>query len=269
MASKDFEKLVKQQEAKRNLLTKKVKKEIRDSYIDIWKNANKDISKAKEGSLNINYLKAMQKSLEGQIKALNNDINKRVKSLVEESVDMALNPQLDFFMEINNKYELGLASTFQNMFATIHTEVVAEVLGGKIYKDRQGLSKRIWADTKRFDKDIDKIIGEAIAGKRDAVNVAKDLVKYLNPNQKQSIMAGVRGTPGFNAYRLAHTSIMHSYQQAQKRSCSKNPYITKIQWLASNHANVCEICKDRDGTLYEVKDVPLDTLWDVVLPYLY
>lgn len=258
MSSLDFEKLVKQQEAKRNLLTRKVKKDIRKVYYEVYKQTNESLSKQNKDTLNIKYLKSLQKSLEGQINALNKDLKTNVKTAIEKSVDCALNSQLNFFKEISKKYNLELASTFEDMFATIHKDVVAEIVGGKLYKDRAGLSKRIWADTKRFNKDIDMIIAKGIAKKKGSYEVAKDLVKYLNPNIKHPVMNGVRGKANSNAYRLAHTSIMHAYQMAQKRSCEKNPFIEKIKWLASNSHRTCEACLSKNGNLYSPSDLPLD-----------
>ena len=63
----------------------------------------------------------------------------------------------------------------------------------------------------------------------------------------------------YNAQRLARTAVNHAFQQAQKRSCEKNPYVEGIRWISSNiHGRTCPICSDRDGEVFMVKDLPLD-----------
>lgn len=166
-------------------------------------------------------------------------------------------------MEINNQYNLGLEPTFRGMFAKIPQKAMNEIIFGKAYKDRAGLSERIWAYTKYFDKDIDYIIAEGIANKKSIYEVAKDLEIYVNPNAKKEwdwckVYPKTNKKIDYNAQRLARTSINHAYQMAQKRSCKKNPYIEGIQWLSSNSHRTCDLCNSRNGQIYTVNNLPLD-----------
>ena len=182
---------------------------------------------------------------------------------MEKSSELANNVQLDFFMSINNQYDLNMKDTFSSMFSKIPKKAMNEILFGKAYKDRKGLSERIWLDTKKFNKDIDYIIAEGIANKKSTYEIAKDLEKYVNPKASKDwewskVYPNTNKVVDYNAQRLARTSIQHAFQQAQKRSCAKNPYVEKIRWLSSNSSRTCELCNSRDNQLYDIKDVPLD-----------
>ncbi len=69
-------------------------------------------------------------------------------------------------MSINNQYNLNMKDTFSSIFSKIPKDAMNEILFGKTYKDRKGLSERIWEYTKKFNKDIDYIIAEGIANKK-------------------------------------------------------------------------------------------------------
>ena len=257
MASNRFNELAKASEKKRDILTKKLKKEINSLYTDLYKDLSKKIETmpANAGQF---YLEQIQKELEKEIKKLNKEILTVAKRATKEAAELATGVQSDAFSEISNKYNLDIEDNIFKMCTSINTDVVAEILNGKIYRDRLGISERIWADTKRFNKDIDVIISEGIVQKKGTYAIAKDLEKYLNPAHKQSIYNGVRGQANYNTYRLAHTSIIHAYQQAAKRSAAKNPYVEHIKWVSAHDKRCCDICKERDGELYKPKDMPLD-----------
>ena len=150
------------------------------------------------------------------------------------------------------------------MFSKIPKAAMDEILFGTAYKDCKGLSERIWQYTKRFDKDIDYIISEGIANKKTTYEISKDLEKYVNPNAAKDwdwkkVYPNSRKKVDYNAQRLARTAVNHAFQQAQKRSCEKNPYVEGIRWLSAGiHGRTCQLCKDRDGQLFKIKDVPLD-----------
>ena len=156
-----------------------------------------------------------------------------------------------------------MKDTFESMFSKIPKKAMNEILFGKAYKDRKGLSERIWLDTKKFNKDIDYIIAEGIANKKSTYEIAKDLEKYVNPKASkdwewEKVYPHTNKVVDYNAQRLARTSIQHAFQQAQKRSCAKNPYVEKIRWLSSNSSRTCELCNSRNNQLFDIKDVPLD-----------
>lgn len=263
MASKDYLKLVEESQKKKIRLVKKQKKEISKIYNDIYLKVSKKISKANPNSLSKGYLEELREEIKSEFRVSQKKINTVVKKNMLEASSLGSNTQLDFFMEINNQYNLGLEPTFRGMFAKIPKKAMNEIVFGKAYKDRAGLSERIWAYTKYFDKDIDYIIAEGIANKKSIYEVAKDLEIYVNPNAKKEwdwckVYPKTNKKIDYNAQRLARTSINHAYQMAQKRSCKKNPYIEGIQWLSSNSHRTCDLCNSRNGQIYTVNNLPLD-----------
>lgn len=148
-------------------------------------------------------------------------------------------------------------------FSHIPQEIVAAVSSGKVYEQSWTLSKAIWADSKKSKKDIDEIIAKGIAENKSAYDIAKDLEKYVNPNARKpwdwgKVYPGTKHIIDYNAQRLARTLITHAYQQSLIETAKKNPYVTGVKWLASNSSRVCELCEERDGKIYALKDVPLD-----------
>lgn len=263
MASKDYLRLCEEAQKKKLKLAKKQEQQIKQIYNDMYKNLSKKLNKVNPGSLTERYLEELQKELAKEIKNINKKVEKVIKNNIEKSSELANNVQLDFFMSINDKYSLDLGPTFSSMFSNIPKAAMDEILFGTAYKDRKGLSERIWQYTKKFDKDIDYIIAEGIANKKSTYEIAKDLEKYVNPKASKpwdwgKVYPNSSKKIDYNAQRLARTAVNHAFQQAQKRSCEKNPYVTGIKWLTSNSHRTCELCNNRNGTIYKVNEVPLD-----------
>jgi SPP1 gp7 family putative phage head morphogenesis protein len=263
MASKDYLKLCEKAQNKKLKLMKTQEKQIKEIYNDMYLNVSKKLKKINQNTLTKRYLDKLKKVLEDEIRLSNNKVKKVIKKNIEKSSELANNVQLDFFMSINSQYNLNMKDTFLSMFSKIPKDAMNEILFGKAYKDRKGLSERIWLDTKRFDKDIDYIITQGIANKKSTYEIAKDLEKYVNPKASKDwewskVYPNTNKVVDYNAQRLARTSIQHAFQQAQKRSCKENPYIEYIKWLSSNTSRTCELCNSRNNQLYKVNKVPLD-----------
>ena len=263
MASKDYLKLCEEAQKKKLKLIKSQEKQIKQIYNDMYLKVSKKLSKVNPNSLSKRYLEELKKAIEREIITSNKKISKAIKTNTKKSSELANNVQLDFFMSIDKEYGLGMGTTFSDMFSKIPKEAMNEILFGKAYKDRAGLSERIWLDTKKFNKDIDYIITEGIANKKSVYEVAKDLEIYVNPKASKDwewlkVYPNANKVVDYNAQRLARTSIQHAFQQAQKRSCKKNPYVEKIRWLSSNSSRTCELCNGRNNQLFSVNDVPLD-----------
>ena len=263
MASKDYLKLCEEAQRQKLKLAKKQEKQIKEIYENMYLKVSKKLSKVNPNTLSERYLEELKKVLEKEIRSSNNQVKKIIKKNIEKSSELANNVQLDFFMSINDKYNLNMGDTFSSMFSKIPKEAMNEILFGKAYKDRKGLSERIWLDTKKFNKDIDYVVAEGIANKKSTYDIAKDLEKYVNPKASKEwewskVYPNANKVVDYNVQRLARTSIQHAFQQAQKRSCKKNPYVEHIRWLSSNSSRTCELCNSRNNQLYKINDVPLD-----------
>lgn len=261
MASKDFNRLMLENEKKRNLMTKKMKKEIRSLYQDLHKDYLKKLLKVQSGSMSEKILYSLKKELEGDIRRLNNEIYKTTKKSIEAITSEAINSQRDIWLSIDKQFNLGLNNQFKQMFFMINEKVVAEILNGDLYKDGMGLSERLWFDGKLMGKDVQNIIAKGIAGKQSNFEVAARLEQYLDPKHYSStIYEASKKKIEFNSYRLAHTAIAHAYQQTVRRSAKSNPYVEAIRWRSVLQKRTCDLCRERDGQLYTSDNLPQDTL---------
>lgn len=272
MATELYIKLLREAEETKLKTTKKMQREIRKAYKDVHIELKKNLEKATSGSLNERWLEEYVKSLEKEIEILNKNLERKLKKNIEKVVSAQVDSQLKFFNEISDRYGLELKPTFSSMFSTIKTNVIKELIHGDMYKDRKGLSERIWKDTNKFKKDINTILIEGIAQKKGSKELAKDLEKYVNPDAAKDwnwikVYPGCNQKVDYNAQRLARTSLHHAYQQALKRSCDSNPYVDGIKWLNSNSHRVCDLCKSRHGKIYQslknegdftTEEVPID-----------
>lgn len=153
--------------------------------------------------------------------------------------------------------------SIKEAFSNIPQEIVTAVSTGKVYEGSWSLSKAIWSDNKKTKKDIDEIIAKGIAENKSAYDIAKDLELYVRPDARKpwdwgKVYPGTKRIIDYNAQRLARTLVTHAYQQSLIETAKKNPYVTGVKWLASNSSRVCEICEERDGKIFALKDVPLD-----------
>lgn len=257
MATQKYLKLLREAQETKIKLTNESIKEIRDLYKSIYKKICKDLELSNEGTLNERWLQEYKKELLKEIERINQSIEKNITENIEKTVEAQINSQLEFFNDISEQFNLQLEPTFSSMFSDVKTEVIKELMHGDMYKDRKGLSERIWKDTKRFEKDINTIIIEGIAQKKSAFELAKDLEKYVNPDVKKDfnwskVYPRTRTKVDYNAQRLARTSIHHAYQQSLKRSCEKNPYVNGIEWRSALvHERTCQLCKERHGIIYD------------------
>lgn len=264
MASNKYLKLWQEANKKKIKLTKQQEKEIKQIFENFYITVNKRLKKVNEKTLTERYLKEFKKYLEYEITKAYKETQKVIKTNVKATSELVAQVQIDFFEILNKKFDLKLDESFSSMFMIACKEAIEELLAGGMYKDRKGLSERIWLYTKNFEKDIDYIIAQGLAEKKSTFEIAKDLEKYVNPKAKKDfewnkIYPNINKTIDYNALRLARTSINHAFQQAQIRSAKKNPYTKGIRWeSALAHGRTCSLCRERDGTLYNVDNVPLD-----------
>ena len=187
------------------------------------------------------------------------DVGKTLENIIKEGMrDVSKGVVIDV-----QKFLETSGISIKGAFSHIPQDIVTAVSTGKVYQGSWSLSKAIWDDTKRSKNDINSIIAKGIAENKSAYDIAKDLEKYVKPGAKKpwdwgKVYPGTKKIVDYNAQRLSRTLITHAYQQSLIETAKKNPYITGLKWLASNSDRVCEICQERDGKIYSLKDVPLD-----------
>lgn len=270
-AKSNYLKAVEAAEKRKVRLTLNQQQEIRDIYTEIAYDLSLKIKKTNPNAVTYTWLNSYKDSLLKDIEGLNKQLNARIRANMRKAAEYGSSPQLSMFEDAALLYGFGKGK-FDVVFATIPDDVVTKILSGKLYQDKRALSARIWSATEQNSKDIEHIIARGIAAKKSAYDLAKDLETYVNPSAKKdwewSKVYPHCGNKSidYNAQRLARTSIQHAYQQAQKQSCKRNPYVEGIRWLASGHARTCSLCRERSeqdayglgAGVYPVSDVPMD-----------
>lgn len=259
----NFKELEKKLKKQNELIHKKQKKEIEKLYSDISDSLNKKLEKYNEDTFTENDLRELQKELKKDVKS-NKD---KIGNIIDNNLGLIIGASYiinkNFFKTIDKKYDTNLVPIYKEKTKKVEKEVKKKVTSREIYKDNYKLSKRIWGDNKKVNKDIDKILTEGLKNKKDPYSIAKDLEKYVNPSAKKdwswsTVYPGSNKKVDYNAQRLARTTLTHAHQTSMQEYANKNPFVEYLEYNCSHSARTCEMCADRDGQLFPKDDVPLD-----------
>ncbi len=242
-------------------ITNQQAKQIKQLYRDLaneYKRELKTLSTRTNISsiMRTQYLKDYVKELEGDIKYLNDNVEKTIttnalrvsKAVVEDSIAL--------------DKKMGFSGIFTKQFY-IPQDVVAMVSSGKLYEGKWTLSKAIWSDNQKKINDIQSIVAKGIAGNKTTYEIAKDLERYVNPRARKlwdwsKVYPHTSKKIDYNAQRLARTMVSHAYEESFVESTKDNPFIEAYMWEASGSDRMCPICEDRDGQIFPKDDLPLD-----------
>ncbi|MBS5133481.1 MAG: hypothetical protein KHY96_10085 [Lachnospiraceae bacterium] len=257
--NKQYRKLVLEAQRKRLQITRQQQQQIARLYRDIAKDMGKEIAKKSEKTLTYRWLKDYAKALKNQSKILYSDIQGIVSLGILNTAEAFVDAEQAFWSGLVP----GLSERFRDTFSSIPQACVDELMNGGIYKDFTGLSERIWAYQKKYDRDIGYMIERGIVAQKSAYELAKDLEMYVNPKAKkpwewQKVYPNCNRVVDYNAQRLARTSVTHAYQLSFQRATKDNPFVEQYQWNSSNAGKTCAMCAKRDGKLFDKDKLPLD-----------
>lgn len=239
----------------------KQQREIRSLYKRLAQQAREQAEKLKSKDnissvLRQEYLNKLANQLTDASDEVGQEIDRVIRLGMKTTAQGVVDAQRKFLSKIGM---LGIEGAFSH----VPNQIVTSIATGNIYNDNWTLSAAIWGMSKKTHKDIDKIIAEGVALNKNAYDIAKDLEKYVNPAARKSwdwskVYPGTNRVIDYNAQRLARTLVAHAYQQSLERTCEKNPFVTGYKWVSANSDRTCELCKERDGKIYEKGDLPLD-----------
>lgn len=174
---------------------------------------------------------------------------------MKKTAEAVVGDNIDFLKEVG--------MPIQGAFSHVPDEVVRAVATGQLYEGKWSLSRALWKNTKRTQRDVQNVVAQGIAQNKSAYDIAKDLEKYVDPLARKDwdwskVYPGTARKVDYSAQRLARTMVSHAYQQSFVRTTQKNPFVTKYKWVSSGGARTCEICAERDGVEYSKTDLPLD-----------
>lgn len=232
--------------------------------------------------MRVQYLKDLQKQISEALEDVDGRLEKTIKlnmnSVAQEVVkcNQALLNNMGFSNQL-----VGSALSY------IPKDVVNEITTGKLYEGKWSLSKAIWNDTARMNKDLERIVATGVASQKSTYEIAKDLEKYVNPSAKKDwdwskVYPGTKKKIDYNAQRLARTMVSHAYEESFVRATKNNPFVGCYRWLISNSDRVCPICIGRaenneyglGAGLYPKDQLPLDhpngmCTFETVIPKSY
>lgn len=249
--------------AKANI-TKEQIKEISKLYEqwadDIAKLADKYKNKTTSSSV---VQERQLRELEKQIRSAGQNASNEVYKNVKKNIHIVSSN----VVKTNKKWlqSLGFKGIEKSLaFSYVPEEVVKKLITGQIYETGWSLSKAIWGDNEDTMKSIYRIVAGGRAENKSSYEIAKDLEEFVRPSAKKKW--NLKDKDGryiypkqvdYNAQRLARTLTQHAYQQSFIETTKDNPLITSYKWI-SNGSRVCEICKERDGRIYEKDKLPMD-----------
>jgi SPP1 gp7 family putative phage head morphogenesis protein len=229
----------------------------------IFSNVANDYEKAikfRGDRLTADFLKSYATELKRDSRLIFAEISSAILAGINDTARAVTGAQAKFWGGINTK----IADVVNDRMAKIPTEVAKEISSGGLYRDGVGLSSRIWRIRRAYERDIDYIIERGIVARKSTLELARDLVAYVEPDARRpwdwsKVYPNMKGVKvDYNAQRLARTSNTHAYQRAFIRSTKDNPFVEAYQWHASNSARVCEFCAAMDGRIFRKDEVPLD-----------
>ena len=254
----------KDSEKARTNITKDQIKEISKLYEqwadDIAKLADKYKNKTTSSSV---VQERQLRELEKQIRAAGQNASNEVYKNVKKNIHIVSSN----VVKTNKKWlqSLGFKGIEKSLaFSYVPEEVVKKLVTGQIYESGWSLSKAIWGDNEDTMKSIYRIVAGGRAENKSSYEIAKDLEEFVRPSAKKKW--NLKDKDGryiypkqvdYNAQRLARTLTQHAYQQSFIETTKDNPLITFYKWI-SNGSRVCEICKERDGRIYEKDKLPMD-----------
>ena len=261
----EYEKITRTIRKKVSKLTLEQQRQVSNIYSDTIKELSRKASKYKSKSLAQRWTLDYIKELERVKNDLTKELNKQIKYSTKEAAKIGTEAEQLIMNEIFRLAGIDPGDHFYTIFSQVQDKVVKDIIGGELYKDNRALSSRIWSYGNEFKKDIQYTINQAILEKKSAIELAKDLEKYvLDPSKRVSTWGKAypklrNKKVDYNAMRLARTSINHAYQISSIKSSNMNPFVEGIEWRsAMQHGRTCDLCMERDGEVYPVKSVPLD-----------
>lgn len=245
-------------EQERVRLTTAQQKQIQKLYERAAKEVAKQAKKAPRvpsDALRKQYLNQLQNQLSEELEKIQGEIESIVKGNMKKTAEAVVGDNIDFLRKVG--------MPVQGAFSHVPDEVVRAVATGQLYEGKWSLSRALWKNNRRTQKDVQNIIAQGIAQNKSAYDIAKDLEKYVDPSARKDwdwskVYPGTARKVDYNAQRLARTMVSHAYQQSFVRTTQKNPFVTKYKWVSSGGSRMCDICSARDGVEYAKTDLPLD-----------
>lgn len=247
-------------DAEKRKLSRITQKRIKQLYEDVARNLENKVSSVDltkpSGSLKQYYLKSMQDEVEKAIDGMNTELNTTIQNSSKVSGGLVVTAQ--------NTIMRKAGLTLEGAYGYVPEQVVKNLVSGSLYEGSWSLSQSIWKNGNKVKSDVQNVIAKGLAENKSVKDISEDLITYLKPSARKpwdwgKVYPGTSAQVDYNAQRLARTMIQHAYQQSMVQAMKYNPFCSGVIWHSVfAHGRTCEFCKERDGSLYGLKKLPLD-----------
>lgn len=226
-----------------------LKKQIGAIYASCARDMEKEILKYGADSLAGRRAVTLQKSMRGYVKRLWREVHATAERAARDGAEIGIGIQTSLLDDALHGFGISTRASFAGAFGHTQDEAVTAVLNGSVYKGkRAALSRRIWNNEALQGGQIERLIAEATAQGRSAVELAKDLTAYINPDARMPDhwneiypMPFVYKTD-YNAKRLAVTTLNHGYYQGMIMAARENPFAEYLHWELSSFHTIYDVC---------------------------
>ena len=257
----------------KNEITDEQLKTVQKIYSDLAKQMADEAEKYKSKKTPSSSLQAAQaKELEKMLNKASAKVAEEINTGAKSAITNASKSVIE--SNVNWMASLGFPkSALDSTFVHVPENIVQNIASGKIYKSGWSLSKAIWGDKESTMQQAYEIVAKGRGANQSTYEIAKNLEQFVSPqkrkdwNLKFEQVDKVTGEKkkytlypkkvDYSAQRLTRTLTQHSYQQSIAAVTKDNPFVQKIRWRSTG-SRVCDICKARDGKLYDKDKVPLD-----------
>lgn len=247
-------------DSEKRKLSRITQKRIKQLYEYVAKSLEDNVSSVDltkpSGSLKQYYLKSMQDEVEKAVDGIDKELNSTIQNSAEFSGGLVVTAQ--------NTIMKRAGLSLEGAYGYVPEQVVKNLVSGSLYKGDWSLSQSIWKSGNKVKSDVQNVIAKGLAENKSVKDISEDLITYLRPSARKpwdwgKVYPGTSAQVDYNAQRLARTMIQHAYQQSMIQSMKYNPFCNGVIWHSVfAHGRTCELCKERDGNLYELKKLPLD-----------
>lgn len=230
----------------------------------VYSNAAKDIEKRLNTLVVINPSDKLKKAyLEDALQDINKVLTSTESKLMEETLKAGLGAG-QIAIDASNASMRGYGLNVTGALYYVPRREVENIVSGKLYGGDWTLSKAIWNTSFKTKSDVQKVVAQGLAENKSVKDIADDITKYVDPAARKpwdwnKVYPGTAQKVDYNAQRLVRTMIQHSYQNSLVQAQRYNPFCKGIIWHSVGlHGRTCELCLERDGNVFPVKDLPLD-----------
>ena len=248
--------------------TKAAEKQVMRIYQDAFDNIANKIKKCDKDS----YRRKLLQQYAAQIY---NEMNELMRQIVQDTADQVLDKYSDQLIQGLTSTNINKDDLNAHLKTTVNItnrQLVEQMIKGKVYDDGKSLDNRLWNVSQGAGKKLNEAIASCLAQGMGAADMSEVIKQFAHTGHhtwdrhkiREKLGDGYARSFGrsgldYEALRLARTTITHQAQLATLAGAQVNPYMNAVRWHSSHTVGrTCELCNDRDGTIFDLKEVPLD-----------